>query len=361
MRNVFLILVVFLLHANALYAAVTPLDYKQYTQDNTALIHVLTVDPKKVIIKPARAQDIPGGTGTVADIAKHFSALAAINGGFFRINEPESNNMLPAGILKINKIWHGIAYQTRGAIGWDPNKNIVLFDILQTNSSVVLNKKPMPINAVNKVVTNNHAALFTDSYIDSIKLQNKIAVAILGRYVIGMYSAQAMHVPPQAYLYVVDGSLRDKLQTLRLGDPADVDITLHAMLDAKNSRLWPKMPYIVGGGPLLILHGQKLTEFTHEKLSNNFLNERHARTAIGVLPDKRWVFVVAESRLLRQLGPGIDGLSIAELQDFMHSLGCVAALNLDGGGSAVMYRQAAPNSLAAERSVADVILILPRS
>lgn len=56
------------------------------------------------------------------------------------------------------------------------------------------------------------------------------------------------------------------------------------------------------------------------------------RTAVGLDAAGRLVFVVAEGR---RKG-GSEGLTLGELAVFMKELGCVDALNLDGGGSSVL-------------------------
>ena len=56
------------------------------------------------------------------------------------------------------------------------------------------------------------------------------------------------------------------------------------------------------------------------------------RTAIGVIDDLHYVFVVADGRTTESAG-----LSLLELAEFMTSLGVKTAYNLDGGGSSTMY------------------------
>src|SRR5690606_10412274 len=92
---------------------------------------------------------------------------------------------------------------------------------------------------------------------------------------------------------------------------------------------WNSMEHIVGGAPLLIKEGKKIKDFCEEKISWSFRALRHARTAVGLLADGRWVFVVVDGKQ-----PAYSvGMAIEELADFMENLGCVNALNLDGGGS----------------------------
>jgi len=96
-----------------------------------------------------------------------------------------------------------------------------------------------------------------------------------------------------------------------------------------------------------------------ERMNSDFIYSNYARTAIGVLPDKRVVLVVAEQPSLHT----IVGLSIPELRDFMYSLGCIFALNLDGGRSSNMYTTGycCPAEITdiTQHQVADALLVIP--
>ncbi len=83
------------------------------------------------------------------------------------------------------------------------------------------------------------------------------------------------------------------------------------------------------------------------------------RTAIGIIDDLHYVFVVADGRTDES-----DGLSLHELADYMQSLGVETAYNLDGGGSSTLYFQGevinqptTGGSSIQERSVSDIVYI----
>lgn len=321
---------------------------KQQITDNTVL-HILTLDPKYVKIIAARAQQVGVGFYTVNDIAKHFSALAAINGGFFRHIDSSAGTLLPAGVLKINNSWHGIAYKSRGAIGWDENSNKVLMDILQTETKLNINKQPMPINAINKILVGNKATLLSDSYTGNINLDNNSAIVFKNNMIDKIYTSGDMYIPSNAYAYVVNKQNSIKIQNLKIGDSVALRISALPLLQPNSKALWNKMPFIVGGGPLIIKNNTIITDFAIEKLRDDFVNTAHARTAVGILDNNNWVFVVVEG-----------GVTIHELSKHMQSLGCVMALNLDGGGSSAMYVADQDLNLTSGRPVADALLVIPR-
>lgn len=329
--------------------------YKRYHPYDATLIHVLTIDPTQVKIIAARAQDIGQGLDSVENIAKHFHAIAGINGGYFRIDDNIPLNAVPAGVLKIANQWHGIAYKLRGAIGWNPNNGQVLIDRVQTTSQVELRKQILPINAMNKLVTGNRASLLSDSYTNLVNINDSVGILILDQHVQGVYNNGNVTIPADGYVYNVSGDLRQKVANIKQGDSAVINIKIQPQT-SQLTQQWNRLPYIVGGGPVLISNKKKITDFSKEKMANDFINDKYARTAIGILPNKKWVFVVAERNLL----PETVGLTIPELRDFMYDLGCIHAVNLDGGGSSAMYVDGLVSGAITAQLVADVVLVVER-
>ncbi len=83
------------------------------------------------------------------------------------------------------------------------------------------------------------------------------------------------------------------------------------------------------------------------------------RTAIGILSDNHYVFVVSDGRTSES-----EGLSLYELAEFMESLGCITAYNLDGGGSSTMYfngkvvnNPTTNGNKISERSISDIVYV----
>ena len=102
-------------------------------------------------------------------------------------------------------------------------------------------------------------------------------------------------------------------------------------------------------GPALVQNGEVLTL---DKEYNFNPNGREPRCAIGQLDTLSYVLVIADGRG----NSGSDGATHKELAEFMASLGCQEAYNLDGGNSAIMvYNNEIYNYKARERDVADVI------
>lgn len=82
------------------------------------------------------------------------------------------------------------------------------------------------------------------------------------------------------------------------------------------------------------------------------------RTAIGIVGDCHYVFVVSDGRTSES-----EGLTLYQLAQLMQSLGVQTAYNLDGGGSSTMVfngtviNNPTTNGDIRERSVSDIVYI----
>lgn len=123
---------------------------------------------------------------------------------------------------------------------------------------------------------------------------------------------------------------------------------------------WARAPYAVGGAGLLLLDGREMTDWTIERIADDFDTTRHPRTMIGVDADGAIWLVTVDGR-----NPFLSvGMTFPELQRLSRLLGLRSALNLDGGGSTTMWVAGAivnhPSDPAGPRPVSDAIIVVPR-
>lgn len=108
-------------------------------------------------------------------------------------------------------------------------------------------------------------------------------------------------------------------------------------------------------GPALVQNG-KITVSQNEEVGQAMAS--NPRTAIGIIDDNHYVFVVSDGRTSES-----EGLSLYELAEFMDSLGVGTSYNLDGGGSSTMYfngsvvNNPTGGMGSNERSVSDIVYI----
>jgi hypothetical protein len=112
----------------------------------------------------------------------------------------------------------------------------------------------------------------------------------------------------------------------------------------------------IGGSPMLIKNSAINISDAEELIEIDNTSSR-ARTAIGYTANNRVIIVAAEGNNAN----GAAGLTLAELADIMKNMGCVGAINLDGGGSTAMYingmHTVKPSDAAGERAVVTALVI----
>ena len=121
----------------------------------------------------------------------------------------------------------------------------------------------------------------------------------------------------------------------------------------------------IGGGPVLLRGGKventwEAEMFYGDGADDKMPEARHPRTAIGVTKDGLLILFVCEGRGMTD---GVAGMTFAEEAAVMKALGCVDALNLDGGGSSCLLvegKETIKVSDGAQRAVGSVVLLKKR-
>ena len=113
---------------------------------------------------------------------------------------------------------------------------------------------------------------------------------------------------------------------------------------------------ILSFGPALVTDGEVAVSAGEEVGKAMASNPR---TAIGIVEEGHYLFVVSDGRTEES-----EGLSLSELASFLKTLGAETAYNLDGGGSSTMYfngeivnNPTTTGNSVKERSVSDIVYI----
>ena len=186
------------------------------------------------------------------------------------------------------------------------------------------------------------------AYTSTIASENQAVLAINGDY----YGAQESgYVIRNGVAYRETSDGEDILVLYADGSMKVLDsddVTVQELLDQGVWQAWSFGPGLLSDGEVTV--GEN-TEVSRAMNSN-------PRTAIGQIDDNHYVFVVSDGRTDES-----KGLSLYELAEFMESLGCRTAYNLDGGGSSTMYfngsviNNPTTNGRIKERAVSDIVYI----
>lgn len=108
---------------------------------------------------------------------------------------------------------------------------------------------------------------------------------------------------------------------------------------------------------MLIDKGVIKNSWNAEMLSGISPTGRRPRTTLGVTANKEIVFFAAEGD---EKTSGVSGFITSEVANILHDLGCVEAINLDGGGSTCMLVNGIETiqpSDGSQRAIASAVML----
>ena len=269
----------------------------------------------ELIIEPAIASNnnLKGRT-KIAKIADRENAIVAINGGYFK---PQTGT--PLGTLMINKkVYTGPIYD-RVAIGFfDNGYNMAR---IQLNAEIKTNLGGMKVDNINQPrMLSTHVIVYTKDWGETSPQTPTYGIqAVIKNGKLIQTSYEPCSIPQDGFVIVgPESRLKSYLNAKKFN------------LDVKMNPDWTGVNHILSGGPYLVKDGEIFVDMTAEKLAS--VGGRNPRTAIGYTADNHLILLTADGRE----GASI-GLTLNELAYVMKQLGCINAMNLDGGGSTVMY------------------------
>ena len=265
-------------------------------------------------VVPAIASDTLSSKNKIANIAQRENAIAAINGGYFK---PQTG--VPLGTLMINKkVYTGPIYD-RVAMGIFDNSYSMAR--VQLRARLNTNIGGIKIDNVNqpRMLSTNTLVYTPDwgTYSPPCPKYGKAIAVSDGKLVAESYGS--LKIPDNGFVVVAPEKVLNQVTKAR-----------NLELDIKINPNWDGVNHIISGGPYLVRNGEIYVDMTAQKLAA--IGGRNPRTAIGFTRDNHLIMMTADGRE----GASI-GLTLTELAGLMKEFGCVNAMNLDGGGSTVMY------------------------
>ena len=293
----------------------------KYYQGKPVKINLIEVDlklAKDLKLMPALSSTTLQSKRTITTIAKNSNAIVALNGTFFK---PQTG--VPLGTLMINgKMYTGPIYD-RVALGIFGNDSVNKFDIarVQLNASISSGRETIKVDNINQPrILSSYILIYSSDWGKLAPPSPKygMQIAVENNKVTNISTAQ-LEIPKNGYVIVGPAQELNK-----------IDINKNVELNIKTSPEWKNVEHIISGGPYLVKEGEIFVDMTEQKLGA--IGGRNPRSAIGYTADENLIMVAVDGRENSSIG-----MTLMELAGFMKSIGCINAMNLDGGGSTVMY------------------------
>ncbi|MBA3770857.1 MAG: phosphodiester glycosidase family protein [Blastocatellia bacterium] len=355
----------------------------------TVDINLLRLDLKKVRLDVHHALDKAIGLETTSSIAKRKRAVAAVNGGFFRLDKSEFAGDA-AGILQIDGemisesanartdclICNDCAFGTlqnlapnlrgKGKTG-RTNYTETLFRHLRSSVFLTSRGERIPVSGMNRARKGDELVVYTPAFGPrTLTSTPGFEVVVKNKKIVEVRDAFSnSEIPSNGYVITATGpeaeSLRDKI-SLRASIWFSSQLS-YLTYSADRSMvgqqdIWSAED-ITNGLPQLIKNGKIDITWEQEKASKSFVETRHPRTAVAKLKNGKFLMLTADGR-----SDASAGLDLYDLAKYMHELGAVDAMNLDGGGSTTMFLDGKvvnkPSDKVGERKIGDAIVVTLR-
>ena len=325
-------------------------------------MNLLRLDLTKVRLDVVHAMDAAIGTEKTSSIATRHGAFAAINAGFFRLD----NSIFagdPAGLLMINNSLISESLNGRTALMIANTAGQTNVEIVRANVSntVTINSKDYDVETNRERGKDDivvytpmfHRTTLTDSSgIEFVVRRDRV------RQILDL--AGNTEIPCDGYIVSASGSKRSELLAiLKAGKRINLSLRHSSPTETIPERIFGQSEDIVGGVPQLVKDGKVDVTWQEEKSSKSFVETRHPRTAVAKLKDGKFLMITVDGR-----SESSGGIGLYDLANYLLELGATDAMNLDGGGSSTMFLDGKvvnhPSDKEGERKVSDTILVFPR-
>ncbi|MCB0832394.1 MAG: phosphodiester glycosidase family protein [Bacteroidetes bacterium] len=296
----------------------------------------------------------PRATATLsALLEEHPEAVAAVNGDFFSKEGLASGIQITGGRLVKNPATSWMAFGMDG-------DNRPFIDTLTCYGEIIINQfTSLLIDGFNRTRQSEEFILYnsffgpatnTNEYGGEATLRLRHGHATVGdtvQAVVIAIDSTTGNNPITDSTLVLSGHGEKQVRYIRrmfVGQILEVAIT--------SSR--GRVKEAVGGFPVLVRAGAN--DIRPEFNKGEFYAEATARTAVGLSDSALYLVCVDKTPPATSAG-----MSLFDLAEFMISLGCTEALNLDGGGSSTMWlnhKIVNKPSEGEERKIANALMVL---
>ncbi len=273
----------------------------------------LNVNPK-LRVEPVLASTTLSRKASITAMAKRNNSLVAVNGAFFL---PQTG--CPLGTMMVDKKLYTGPVFNRVAMGIFDNG--FAMDRVKLNATIKSGWNTIKLDNINQPrMSIAYTIAYTPDWgqLSPTTPKNGVQIVVSNNNITSITKSR-VQIPKDGYVIVGPASV---LGSLKVKEKISLDI--------KTLPDWENVNHIISGGPYLVKDGKVYVDIQDQKLLA--IGGRNPRTAIGYTKGNHFIIVTADGRE----GSSI-GLTLKELAYYMQKIGCVNAMNLDGGGSTVMY------------------------
>lgn len=309
-------------------------------------VNVIDLDPARAPVK------LELGTGTpvmrhrtkLSEMGRRAGALAGLNAGYFAMNGNPLGTLIDRGKVIVSPIYG------RSSFGVYQQRTF-LFGNPEFSGRVRLPGGELVAASLNEKRLDGKVVVYTPEFGESTKTTDEgVEVAVAGGRVVGV-GEMDLAIPEDGIVIAAHGGEPDILDEVSVGDPVTFDWGV--------TPPWNLCDVAVGGGPRLLRDGKIDVNARQERFDAQFSGTRAPRSAVGATRDGHMLLVAIDGRR----PPLNHGATLTEMASLMRELGCVNAVNLDGGGSTQMWvsgKIVNTPSDGREREISTAILIVPR-
>jgi len=293
----------------------------------TADIVTVNLNNPKVTVKSALVNNTIGATTLFSKIVSQSGAKVVINSNFFQAYE---SFKIPIGhVVCDGQFMYGVTGLTSFGVTSD-NKVIVgrpaFFYRVAVSGSATKNWSCYELNSSQQTTFNS--VVYTPAYGilkvtcdgTAVTIENGIITAVLP-----CYSGETLDIPTNGYVMWLGSEYTstDYYHKPIVGDI--VSLTPYLFKADEEGFTLNNVVSVVSGAPRLVKDGVIETYLEPGFTEARFTTSSTPRTAIGTLYDGKLLFV------------SVSAATIQQMRELMLSLGCIDAVNLDGGASTAMY------------------------
>lgn len=289
----------------------------RYYQGRPVRLNIIEADlavNKNIKVVPVLASKTLSHKASITSMARAHNSLVAVNGAFFL---PQTG--CPLGTMMVDKKLYTGPVFNRVAMGISDDG--FCMDRVKLNASLRGVFNNIKVDNINQPrMSCAYTLCYTPDWgqMSPAVPKNGVQIVVDDGKVVAINKNRNV-IPQNGFVVVGPQSV---LGGLKLNQKLDLDV--------KMSPEWSDVNHVISGGPYLVKDGNVFVDIKEQKLLS--IGGRNPRTAVGYTADNKFIIVTADGRE----GASI-GLTLSELAHYMKKLGCVNAMNLDGGGSTVMY------------------------